>query len=173
MKKILATVAILGLAAVIAVPVLAQGPGYAKGRGMAGLRGADPGAYPRYGWACEKMTDEQLNQLAELRQKHYDETAETRSQLWARQAELNVLLNTSAPDLDKAKALQKEISDLRSKMGQERINFYGEAKKINPDFRFHRSWGRGKGYGPFPEGDGLGMSRAWPRAGFGMGPCLN
>ena len=173
MKKIVAIAGVLALAAVIAVPVLAQGPGYAGGRGIMGPWAGDPGAGPRYGWAYDKMTDEQRSQLAELRQKHFDETAQVRTELRAKQAELHILMNTSNPDLEKARALQKELSDLKAKMGQERINLYGEARKINPDLRFGRGWGRGKGFGPCSEGYGPGMGRGGPRGGYGMGPRWN
>jgi len=174
MKKLIAIVGILALAAVITVPVLAQGPGYARGRGMMGPGAGNPGMGPGYGWAYENLTDEQRSQLAELRQKHFDETAQVRTELRAKQAELHILMNMSNPDLEKAKALQKEISDLQGKMSQERINLYGEAKKINPEARFGKSWGRGgKGLGPCAEGYGPGMGRGWHRSGAGMGPRWN
>ena len=173
MKKIVAIAGVLALAAVIAVPVLAQGPGYARGRWMMGPGAGDPGVGPGYGWAYDRLTDEQRSQLAELRQKHFDETAQVRTELRAKQAELHILMNTSDPDLQKAKALQKEISDLRAKMGQERINLYGEARKISPDLRFGKGWGRGKGFGPCGEGYGPGMGRGGPRGGYGMGPRWN
>jgi len=102
MKKILAVVGILALAAVIAVPVMAQGPGYGRGRQMQGYRGSDPGACPRYGWGIGNLTDEQRDQMDALHQKFYDQTAQVRSQIWAKKAELNVLMNTSNPDLEKA-----------------------------------------------------------------------
>jgi zinc resistance-associated protein len=99
--------------------------------------------------------------------------------MWAKKAELNVLMNTSNPDLEKAKALQKEISDLSAKMAQDRITLYAEAKKIDPDARFGQGWGRGKGFGPGPYGGGYGggygpgMGRGWHRGGPGQGPCWN
>jgi len=179
MKKITATLGILALAALIAAPALAQGPGYGKGRGMMGMMGrgpVDPALCPRYGWGYGEMTDEQRSQMAELqglRQKHFDETAEIRSQMWAKQGELRILMATSDPDFERARALQKEISDLRAKMAQERINLYEEAGKINPDLRFGRAWGRGKGFGPGTEGYGPGMGRSWKRGGYGMGPRWN
>jgi Spy/CpxP family protein refolding chaperone len=173
MKKILAIVGILALAAVIAVPVLAQGPGYGRGRGMMAPPSGDPGTGPRSGWACDKLTDEQRSELVKLRQKHFDETAEVRGQMLAKKAELNVLLNTSNPDMEKAKALQTEISDLKADMDQERLNLYGEARKINPALGFGRGWGRGKGFGPCGEGFGPGMGRGWHRGGPGQGPRWN
>jgi Spy/CpxP family protein refolding chaperone len=174
MKKILATVGIPVLAALIAVPALAQGPGYARGRGMMGPGPGDPRVGPGYGWAYDRLTDEQRGQLAELHQKHFDETARVRTELRAKQAELHILMNTSSPDLEKAKALQKEISELQGKMGQERINLYSEARKINPDLRFGRNWSRGgKGFGPCGEGYGPGTGRGWKRGGYGQGPRWN
>ena len=176
MKKILAVVGILALAAVVAVPVMAQGPGYGRGRQMQGYRGGDPEACPRYGWGYGNLTDEQRDQMDALHQKFFDQTAQVRSQMWAKKAELNVLMNTSNPDLEKARALQKEISDLRAKMAQERINLYAETKKIDPDARFGQGWGRGKGFGPGPCGGndgGYGMGRGWHRGGPGQGPCWN
>ena len=173
MKKIFAIVGILALAAVIAVPVLAQGPGYGRGRHMQGSWGGDPGPCPRYGWGSGNWTDEQRAQMDALHQKFFDETAQVRSQMWGKKAELNVLMNTSNPDLEKAKALQKEISDLKAKMAQEQINLYAETKKIDPDARFGQGWGRGKGFGPGGGGYGSGMGRGWHRGGPGQGPCWN
>jgi zinc resistance-associated protein len=174
MKKILAVVGILALAAVIAVPVLAQGPGYGRGRSMQGNWGGDPGSSPRYGWGSRDLTDDQRSQMEALHQKFFDETAQVRSQMWAKKAELNVLMNTSNPDLEKARALQKEISDLTAKMAQERINLYAETRKIDPDARFAQGWGRGKGFGHRGDGYGPGMDRGgWNRGGPGQGPCWN
>lgn len=176
MKKIIAMVGMLVFAAVIAIPVLAQGPGYGRGRPMQGNVGQEPGSCPRHGWGSGTLTDEQRAHMDALHQKFFDQTAQVRSQMWAKKAELNVLMNTSNPDLEKAKALQKEISDLKAKMAEERINLYTEAKKIDPDTRFGRGWGRGKGFGPGPCGGnygGYGMGRGWHRGGPGQGPCWN
>lgn len=168
MKKTLAIIGILTLAAVIAVPVLAQGPGYGKGRHMQGGWGGNPGDCPRYGWGSGNLTDEQRSQMDALHQKFYDQTAQLRSDMWAKRAELNVLMNTSNPDLEKARALQKEISNLQAQMAQERLGLVAEMRKIDPDARFGQGWGRGKGYRSCGGGPGRGWSR-----GPGQGPCWN
>lgn len=173
MKKTLAIVGILALAAMIAVPVLAQGPGYGKGRYMQGSWGGDPGSCPRYGWGSRDLTDDQRSRMEALHQEFFDRTAQDRSQLWAKKAELNVFMNTSNPDLEKARALQKEISDLKAKMAQERLNLYAETRKIDPDARFGQGRGRGKGFGPRGGGQGPGMGRGWHRGGPGQGPRWN
>ena len=118
-------------------------------------------------------------QLDKLHQKFFDQTAQLRTQISAKHSELNILMNTSNPDLEKAKAIQKELSDLKGKMGQERINLYGEERKIDPNTRFGMGYGRGMGgpgrgmggFGPGTGGDGPGMG--WHRGGFGKGPCWN
>jgi len=173
MKRASAIVGILTLAAVIAVPVLAQGPGTGRGRMMQGYGPGGPGEGPRWG-SGDKLTDEQRTQLDKLHQKFFDETAAVRSQMAAKHSELNILMNTSNPDLEKAKALQKEISDLKGKMGQERIKMFAEERKINPDARFGMGWGRGgmKGGGPSGGGMGMGYGRGMGR-GSGGGPFCN
>jgi len=174
MKRALTIIGILVMAAAIAIPVMAQGPGAGRGRMMQGYGPGDPADCPRHGAWDDKLTDEQRTQLDKLHQKFFDETAAVRSQMAAKHSELNILMNTSNPDLEKAKALQKEINDLRGKMGQERIKLFAEERKINPDARFGMGWGRGgmKGGGPCGGGMGMGYGRGMGR-GFGGGPCWN
>ena len=170
MKKALTIIGIMVLVAAIATPVMAQGPGQGRGRMMQGYGPGDQANCPRYGAWDDKLTDEQRTQLGKLHQKFFDETAAVRSQMAAKHSELNILMNTSNPDLEKAKALQKELTDLKGKMGQERIKMFAEERKINPDARFGMGWGRGgmKGGCGMGMGQGRGMGR-----GFGGGPCWN
>jgi Spy/CpxP family protein refolding chaperone len=172
MKRALTVIGIMVLVAAIAIPVLAQGPGAGRGRMMQGYGPGDPANCPRYAALDGKLTDEQRGQLDKLHQKFFDDTAAVRSQMVAKQSELNILMNTSNPDFEKAKALQKEISDLRGKMGQERIKLFAEERKINPDARFGMGRGSMKGGGPGGGGMGMGYGRGMGR-GFGGGPCWN
>jgi zinc resistance-associated protein len=189
MKKILAIVGILALAAVVAVPVMAQGPGWGRGRHMQGYWGGGPGYGWNYGTGNSNLTDEQRTQLDNLYNKFYEDTANTRSQLWAKRAELNALLSSPNPDSEKAKALQKEISDLRAKMAQDRLALDLEVQKINPDARYGGPMGGygygapGGGYGPGMMGYGYGhMGGYGPgmmgygyghMGGYGPGSCWN
>lgn len=170
MKRALTIIGIVLLVAAIAVPVVAQGPG--RGRMMQGYGPGDPADCPRYGAWDSKLTDEQRTQVDKLHQKFFDDTAAMRSQMAAKRSELHILMNTSNPDFEKAKALQKEMSDLRAKMGQERIKLFAEEKKINPDARFGMGWGRGGMKGGGPWGGGTGHGRGMGR-GMGAGPCWN
>jgi Spy/CpxP family protein refolding chaperone len=173
MKKILTVIGILGIAAVIAAPVMAQGPGWGRGGRMAGYSGGDPGSRWDNGAGYGNLTEEQRTQLDNLYKKFYDSTADTRNQLWAKTGELNALLNSTNPDPEKAKALQKDINDLRAKMAQDRLALDLEVQKINPGAR-EGGWGPGRGYGPGMMGYGYGpgmMGYGYGRMG-GYGPGM-
>jgi zinc resistance-associated protein len=166
MKRVLTAAGIMTLVAALAIPALAQGPG--MGRGFRGQGG--PEDRPRY-TSSSNLTEEQKTQMDNLHQKFFDQTAQLRSQIAAKHSELNILMNTSNPDLEKAKALHKELSDLKGKMGQERINLFAEERKVDPNARFGGGWGRGKGDGPRAMGYGRGMGGH--RGGNGPGHCWN
>jgi Spy/CpxP family protein refolding chaperone len=175
MKKIATVTGIMVLAVALAVPALAQDPGWGRGPSA---QGGGPGYCAYYGGAYDRprsnLTEEQRQQLDQVYEKYFGQTAQFRSQLWAKQSELNVLLNTSKPDAEKAKALQKEISDLQAKMSQERINLALEARKISPEAGYGRGWGYGRygrGVGPMWGGYGPGMRYGMYRGGYGPGSC--
>ena len=167
MKKTLAVAGIILLVVAIAVPVLAHGPGWGRGRHMQGYWQGGQGGCPQYGPGYANLTEEQRAELNTLHQKFYDETAPIRNEVWAKRAELNTLLNTSNPDAEKAKALQQEISDLKAKMAQARLDFALEARKVDPNARIGMGPGRGRVYGKgyCPRAEGYG-----PGPGYGHGP---
>jgi zinc resistance-associated protein len=179
MKRLLAAAGIVTLVAALALPAMAQGPGWGRGRMMQGYGPGGLGDEPRYGAWSEKLTDEQREQINKLQQKFYDDTAQLRSQIVAKRSELNILMSTSNPDIQKARALQKDLSDLNAKMAQERLNLQFEMQKINPDARFGMGygrgmWGPGRGMGGFGQGmGGYGPGMGWHRGDFGPGHCWN
>jgi Spy/CpxP family protein refolding chaperone len=176
MKKIATLAGIMALVGALAVPAWAHGPGW--GRGPYGQAG--PGYCAYYGGASGgwggNLTSEQREQLDKLYQKFFDQTAQLRSELWAKRSELNVQLNTTKPDAEKVMALQKDISDLQAKMAQERIIMALEARKISPEAGFGRGvgpmwggYGPGMGYGMHGAGYGPGMRYGMYRGGYGPG----
>jgi len=171
MKKTLTIVGTMLLVAAIAIPVLAHGPGWGKGRHMISDWKGGPGYCWQYGRGHENLTQEQRSQLDKLSQKFHDETAQIRNEIRSKSAELNTLLTSPNPDAEKAKALQKEISDLKAKLAQKRIDFRLEACKIAPELRFGRGYGRG--YGSHMRGYGPGMGYGGHMGGYGPGACWN
>jgi len=163
MKKRLITLGgIVLVITALALPAFARGPGWGGGPGT-----NCPYYGGRYG---QNLTDEQKGQLDNLHKKFFDDTAQLRNQIWTKKGELQTLLSSPNPDPAKAKALQKELSDLKAKMAQERLTLQMEELKINPDARF-----AGRGYGPRGYGRGMGPGRGmgYGRGGSGPGSCWN
>ena len=166
MKRLAVILGSVMLVGAIAYPVFAWGPGMGRGQGqgMSGNRSGGPGSCWRYDRGYSNLTQEQQNALGQLNEKYFNETEPLRNEIRTKSDEMNTLLNAPDPDAEKAKALQKEIIDLRGKMAEKRLDFRLEARKINPDARFGR--GYGKGYG---RGYGRHMKGYGPRAGMGYG----
>ena len=156
MKRLLAVLGSIVLIAALAMPLFAHGPGWARGHHMMGYWGSGPGHCGRYERGSENLTKEQRSQLEEFDRKFYNETAKLRNEILAKSSELNSILNGANPDPEKAKALQKELSDLRTKMDEKRLTYELEARKNIPESRFKGTHGRG--YGRHMGGFGHGFS---------------
>lgn len=78
------------------------------------------------------LTPEQREQLATERQAFFDATKTARQDLYAKQLELRAEIARSEPDLNKASALQKEVSDLQASLDQQRLKHIMAMRKINP-----------------------------------------
>ena len=162
MRNILTIGGIVVLVAAIAIPVLAHGPGRGRGRHMMDYGQGDPGYGCEGDRGYDRLTEEQRSKSDELYRKFSDETAQLRDEIRAKSSELDTLLNSATPDAGKAKALQKEISDLRARIAQERINLRLEGQKIAPELRSDRGYhgrhmgghGHGMGYGQHMGGYG-------------------
>jgi zinc resistance-associated protein len=119
MKRIVTIAGIVLLVAAIAVPAFSHGRGRGRGHDRMGNWQGSPDGCWEYDKGYTSLTEEQRDRLNKLRQELYDE---------------------------KAKALQKEISDLRTTMAQNRVNFELEARKIAPELRFGRGYGPGRSW---------------------------
>jgi Spy/CpxP family protein refolding chaperone len=135
MKRITLISGILFMSIFLVLPAFADNRDWGRGRQMKGHWQDGRDATQRNFNRFNNLTVEQQNQIKALRQNLFDKTADLRTQVIAKSAELNIFLNTTAPDVEKAKALQKELSDLQAMMDQERIVFLLELRKIDPDFR--------------------------------------
>jgi zinc resistance-associated protein len=171
MKRVIKVAAIILLTGAIAAPVLAWGPGRNKSGQGAYERGGGDEYCTRYS-GYKNLTPEQREQLDAVHKKFYDETVQLRNDLRIKRAELNAALNTTTPDVEKAKAFQKEISDLQAAMAQKRIDLEVEVRKINPDARYGQGYGRGHGRHMKDDDNGRG-GRGWMRGGSGPGSCWN
>lgn len=175
MKRLIALLGILVLVGAIAVPVLAHGPGWGKGQHMGWGGGPGYGSCGDYGPGSSNVTEEQRTKLDTLHKKFYDDTAQLRNDMWTKSQELRALLNSPEPDAEKARALQKEITGLRSQLAEKRLDFELEERKVAPDARFGSGYGRGsgkgygRGYGHHMGGHGPGMGYGHHMGGYGPG----
>lgn len=163
MKKLLIVLGGLVLVAALAVPLLAHGPGWSTGHHMGGYWGSDPGSRWGYDRSYEGLSEEQRMKLEELDKRFYEETNNLRNEIWAKSAELNTLFNSTNPDPENLRALQRELSELWAKMNDARLSYEIEARKILPESRFSGGYGMGY-YGHHMRGFGPGMS-------YGPGSC--
>lgn len=150
MKRVAATVGILLLVALLAAPVFGYrgGPsgGWSRGSGYCGQGGGWYGSQPL----------NRSDQLERLEEKFYNNTANLRDRIWSKSEELDNLMNSPNSDPKKITALQKEISELRAKLDEEKVNFELEARKIAPKSGYSRGYSRGYGRHMGPQSGSYG-----------------
>ncbi len=158
------------LVSLVAVSVIAVGATAFAGKGM-GNQGDDRGYGDcgkqnrrggcAYGQMNADLTPEQREQMETERQAFFDATKNDRQDLYAKRLELRAEMAKSQPDLKKASALQKEVSNLQGSLDQERLGHIMAMRKINPD--------AGRGY--MMEGRGMGHHGMGQGMGYGPGNC--
>ncbi len=136
-------IAVVSVAAVaIAINAFAHGGGWGhRGPGwhhMDGYRGG-------YG---DRMSEEDYEQFEQGRTAFLKETESLRAELIEKESALQDELAKDSPDVSKASALQKEISELQAQFDQQRIEHMVEMRKANPNAgRGYRRGGPMMGYG--------------------------
>ncbi len=178
MKKLVTILGILVLVGVLTAPVFAHRWGRGGNYGGPGSGGSESGQYGN-------LTESQRAELEKLEESFFNDTAKLRDEIWNKSAELNTALDAADPDAKKVRTLQREISALKAKMSEQRINFELEARKIAPNARSGRGSGRGAagggyGYGMGPHHGQHGhygqYGNSGPHGGYGRGgygPCWN
>lgn len=165
------------LVSLITVTLIAVGTTALAGKGMGNQDGGcNDGGCGRYhrgsGCADGNLTPEQREQLDTEREAFFEATKAQRQDLYAKRLELRAEMAKRAPDIKKASALQKEVSDLRSSLDQKRLTHIMNMRQINPDAgrgffgqgRCDADNGAGRGHGHHGRGDGDGK-------GYGPGNC--
>jgi Spy/CpxP family protein refolding chaperone len=156
MKKLGLTLAIGVLITSFAIPAFARGRGWGgMGGNMGGSWGRGPGSCGQYDRGYGYQNPDAWGRQDRRDEAFYRDTAEMRDQIRTKSAELDTLLNSPNPDLERARGLQKEISALQAKMDEKRLNYELEERKRNPEARYGR--GNGWDYGPSMRGFGPGM----------------
>ena len=140
--------------------------------------------YPGYGYMMGNLSDKEIKKLDDQREAFFKSTEDLRQKLYQKRLALESEFAKKNPDAKNAVNLQKEISDLKAKIDQKRIEYLLDIKKINPEFGprwlgrgrmgYRRGWmnrGYRMGYGPgwMRHGYGMGHGPGWMNRGYGMG----
>lgn len=139
-------------------------------RGYGGWGNQNRGGGCAYGQMNADLTPEQREQIETERQAFFDATKNERQDLYAKNLELRAEMAKRQPDLEKASALQKAVSELQASLDQKRLNHTMAMRKINPDAgRGFMMGGRGMGHHDDERGHhGMG----W-KMGYGPENCPN
>jgi Spy/CpxP family protein refolding chaperone len=128
-------------------------PPYAMGGGMGGGGMMSGGGYGMMGQGSGNYgnrPDQRGQQMQELNQRFYEQSANVKAQIQTREQEMDALLNSSNPDMGKVKTLHTEITALRAKLAEEQRDYDLEAARINSGY----GSGNGNGWGSY--GSGMG-----------------
>jgi len=119
--------------------------GVERGNGRWGIRGENYG----------NLTTPQREQIEKLQKNFRDDNAEILKQLMTKRFDLQTILESDKPDVDKAKEVQKDISELNGKLAQKRIDLYIEMHKVNPDVKSGLGFEKGLSIGMMNNGNDL------------------
>ena len=158
MKRLFVLLGSVLLVSALAVPLLAHGPAQTRDPHMRGHWGAYPGCYADHERKYGNVTQEQRSKLQELDRKFYHETEQLRNEIMNLSHELHSLLSKADSDHEKAKMLQKNLSELRAKMDEKRLAYTLDSRRIMPELQAKHKYGWGRhhkrGYGSGMYGSG-------------------
>ena len=156
MKKSMIVITSLLAVALLATSAFSWSQGN-KGYGK-GCSGSGQGYGTNGANAWNDLSQEQRNELTTLKQKFIDETYETRSAMMVKHQEMRMLMETSDPDRAKVDDLAEAVTELRTQMQTNRIDFQLAAKKIAPELN-----GQGMGHRGYGGAGGKGNNGDCPR----------
>ena len=140
MKKALTIAIVFILVGALALPAFAHGKYWGRGHYQKGYGQVGPDSRCQYDRGSTTLTEEQRDQMHKLHQEFRDQNNQLRNEIRSKADALNSVLNSAKPDAEKAKSLQQEISNLRAKMDQNRLDFELEARKIGPEIPLGRGY---------------------------------
>jgi hypothetical protein len=161
MKRLTMIFGIMMLAPLFAIPAYAMGGGMGggtRGDGMTSSWGSgllDWFQKWRNGGDYTLPPVEEKNQMEELDQQHDEDSAYLKYQIKMKEKQLDALLGSSDPDIQKARTLSKGIRELRDEADQEQRRYEVEAGKMNPGYRS----GTGNGWSAYTPPVGNGSRR--------------
>jgi Spy/CpxP family protein refolding chaperone len=141
-RNLTAVLSILTMTVVFAIPAYAMGGGMGGGGmgggGMTGNWGS--GLLDWFqnwrnasGYTNSPRLDRQ--QMQELEKQHNEDSAYLKFQIQMKEKELDALLKSNDPDIEKVRTLHRDIRELRAEADQEQRDYELEAGKMNSEYR--------------------------------------
>jgi Spy/CpxP family protein refolding chaperone len=185
MRKMAVILGILMLATAFAVPAHAMGGGMGGGgMGGGGMGGGGLGGGGMTGNWGSGLLDWFQNwrngsgytnppglgrkQMQELDQQHHEDSAYLKYQIQMKERELDALLKSSDPDIEKVRSLHRDIRELRAEADQEERTYEREAGKMNSEYGSgdRNQW---SSYGPSGGNGSRGMGYGGQMGDYGSG----
>lgn len=173
MKRLVLLLTIMIAVTALAVPSYAMGGGMTGGMGGSGMMGnIGSGLFDwfkewRNGSQYTDRVGQDRKDMEELNRQHNEDSAYLKYQIQMKEKQLDALLDSSDPDIQKARVLRKGIREMREEAEQEQHNYEVEAGRMNRGYQsgntdgwnfpgsFRGSRSGGMGYG------GRGMGRGY------------
>jgi hypothetical protein len=147
MKRVFLFFAVVVAATALVVPAYAMGGGMSGGMGGSGMMGNSGSGLLdwfqnwRNGSQYTNQTGREGKEMEELDRQHNEDSVYLKYQIRMKEKELDAILDTPKPDLEKVRHLRKGIRELRAEADQEQRNYELEAGKMNPGDRTGNSDG--------------------------------
>jgi hypothetical protein len=109
-----------------------------KGNGMGSNFGSDLLDWLqkwRNGSEYGHSPSQERKQMEELEQQHYEDSAYLKYQIQMKEKGLDAFLKSKDPDIEKIRAIRRDVRELRSLAEQEQRNYELEVGKMNPGYR--------------------------------------
>ncbi|MCK9197184.1 MAG: periplasmic heavy metal sensor [Syntrophales bacterium] len=164
MKKLMAVMAVIAIAAVVT-----SSPAEARRGWWNGQQGG--GYYDVAAMSGLNLSAEQTVKLTSLRESHLREVKPMQDHMYSKAGELRLLWLQQTPDQAKILAVQKETRTLRDQLTDKQISYRLEANKILTPEQLTKvqAYGAGRGYGYAKGMRGQGGMGTGPGMGQGMG----
>ena len=163
MKTLLTVLGIVLLIGFMAYPAFSDSHGWNWGRHMMGTWDRDCRHGHMHDPGYGNLRDAERGKLEELERQYYQETEGIRNQIMNKSEEPDELMDSQNPDLERARAIQRDISELRAELDQKDFDYELEARKIIPESRFGSGYVRGyhRGYWGHDQDMGYGPGACW------------
>ena len=173
MRKLAIIAAMFMTLSTFALPVYAMGMGGGMGgSGMMGSIGSglhDWFQRGRNGSGYNNPSGQQDQQMRQLEQQHNEDSAYLKYQIQMKEKELDALLQSPNPDVEKVRTLHKGIQELRAEAAQEQRNYERQAGRMNSGGYGSGDRSGGSSYGPAGGRGTGGMGYGGGMMGYGQG----